>query len=269
MSLAEKRGLVSVHLDLLLVNKMFGAKLSGEYSIATQFSDLLRSMAGLISGVLGPVMMILYARGEYQKMASLTNSFVKCLSLSIAIPICIICVYSDQLISIWVGAEFSHLSKLVWIVTFPLIINLGVLPIFSINVAMKKIQIPSVMNVGLAILGFITSFFLIKFTSFGYYAIAVGFGMALTIKNAFFIPVYAAKIMKLPKVTFIRVRITTILFSAIYMSVLFILKANYHFNGIGFFALLIFLSISGLFFSLLFYNNNERSEVLSLLKRQR
>ncbi|EIG2908476.1 O69 family O-antigen flippase, partial [Escherichia coli] len=87
-----------IKMDLLLVNKFFGAKESGRYSIATQFSDLLRSFAGLMAGVLAPVIMILHAKNELERIVTVTKTFVMILSLTIAIPISIICVFSQELI---------------------------------------------------------------------------------------------------------------------------------------------------------------------------
>src|SRR5699024_7342097 len=111
------------------------------YSIATQFSDLLRSFAGLMAGVLAPVIMILHAKNELERIVTVTKTFVMILSLTIAIPISIICVFSQELIHFWLGQDIN-IQTLIWIVTFPLIINLGVLPLFSINVAFKKVKLP-------------------------------------------------------------------------------------------------------------------------------
>lgn len=126
--------------DLILVNSLSGSKANGEYSIATQFSDLLRSLAGLVAGSLGPMMVILYEEKKLEELTSLTITFVKFLSLTIAIPIIILCVYSKEILELWLGSGFVFLSPLICIVTLPLIINLGTLPILSINIAVKKFK---------------------------------------------------------------------------------------------------------------------------------
>ncbi|PBS88439.1 hypothetical protein A8112_25835, partial [Escherichia coli] len=169
--------------DLILVNSLSGSKANGEYSIATQFSDLLRSLAGLVAGSLGPMMVILYEEKKLEELTSLTITFVKFLSLTIAIPIIILCVYSKEILELWLGSGFVFLSPLICIVTLPLIINLGTLPILSINIAVKKIQVPALINFFLAIVGIIGSVVLFKTTTLGYYAVAISYVITLTIKN--------------------------------------------------------------------------------------
>ncbi|HBM7668331.1 TPA: oligosaccharide flippase family protein, partial [Enterobacter cloacae subsp. cloacae] len=132
--------------DLILVNMLMGSKANGEYSVATQFSDLLRSMAGLVASSLGPVMVIMYEKQQLKQLADITIAFVKFLSLTLAVPIIILCVYSKEILDLWLGADFVKLAPLMTLMVLPLIINLGTLPILSINIAVKKIKIPAVVN---------------------------------------------------------------------------------------------------------------------------
>lgn len=83
-------------------------------------------------------MVILFEKKKYEELTSLTITFVKFLSFTIAVPIIILCVYAKEILNLWLGPEFIHLSPLIIIVTLPLIINLGTLPILSINIAVKK-----------------------------------------------------------------------------------------------------------------------------------
>ena len=188
--------------DLILVNMLMGSKANGEYSVATQFSDLLRSMAGLVASSLGPVMVIMYEKQQLKQLADITIAFVKFLSLTLAVPIIILCVYSKEILDLWLGADFVKLAPLMTLMVLPLIINLGTLPILSINIAVKKIKIPAVVNIILALSGIFLSLIIYYKTSLGYYSIAIAYTLTLTIKNALFIPWYAAAIMNKPRYTF-------------------------------------------------------------------
>ncbi|WP_425337930.1 lipopolysaccharide biosynthesis protein, partial [Escherichia coli] len=184
-----------------------------KYSIITQFSDLLRSMAGLIGGVLGPVMMILYSRNEQEKMAEMTKIFMKAMSLTMAIPIVVICVFSKEIIELWVGPAYDNIAYLVWFIVFPLIINLGTIPLFTINIAMNKVKVPSILNVIFGCIGLLTALSLVNFYHMGLEGIALGFVLATTLKNSLFTPLYAAYILNLSKITFLAVHIRVIVFS--------------------------------------------------------
>lgn len=255
--------------DLLLINKLMGSRQNGDYAIATQFSDLLRSLAGLVAGSLAPVMMMLYEKKEYEKLTSLTISFVKLLSLCIAIPIVLLCVYSKEILFFWLGPDFVHLYKLVWVVTFPLIINLGTLPILSINLAVKKIKIPAMMNFLLACGGMILSLQLFYSTNLGYYAVAIAFAISLTIKNAIFIPWYAAGIINASKFTFFKTHITSLIFSFTFGCLAYLLKGVFTGSGIVLFLGGAVSAILGLIISLLFYSKKERVGIINLFMKKR
>lgn len=253
-----------IKMDLLLVNKFFGSKESGRYSIATQFSDLLRSFSGLMAGVLSPVIMILHARNEFERIITVTKAFIMVLSMTIAVPVSLICIFSNELIHFWIGHHIN-LDYLIWITMLPLIINLGVMPLFSINVAFKRVQIPALMNVVLALFGIVLSYIFIKTTNLSVMGIALGFSIALTFKNAIFIPIYAAKNLGINKFTFLWVHIRTILFAISYMMLLFLSKKFVSTKLAYFLIQLILLGIVGMFISLLFYSREERNYLFAML----
>ncbi|WP_338883814.1 hypothetical protein [Xenorhabdus sp. TH1] len=256
-----------IKMDLLLVNKFFGAKESGRYSIATQFSDLLRSFAGLIAGVLSPVIMILHAKNEFESIITVTKAFVMVLSLTIAIPVSIICIFSNELIYFWIGQQMN-IDYLMWVIMLPLIINLGVLPFFSINVAFKKVKIPALLNVVLALFGILISFILIRFTELQVLSIAIGFSVALTVKNAIFIPIYAAMNLSLNKLTFLGIHIRTVLFSASYMIILYSFKSILSSKLDIFLLELILLGILGGIASVIFYARDERKYLINMILKK-
>lgn len=255
--------------DLLVINKLMGSRHSGDYSIATQFSDLLRALAGLVAGSLGPVMMMLYEKKENEKLTALTLSFVKLLSLTLAIPIILLCIFSKEVLFFWLGSDFVHLYKLVWLVTLPLIINLGTLPILSINLAVKKIKLPAVMNFVLAFSGIILSLVLFYNTNLGIYTIAISFGFCLTIKNAFFIPLYAAKIINVSRFTFFKMHMISIIFSMLFACIAYFTKDLFIGSGILFLAKFALLGLTGLVLSFFFYSKKERTVFVDLFTKKR
>lgn len=254
--------------DLILVNSLMGSKANGEYSIATQFSDLLRSLAGLVASSLGPMMIILYEEKKYSKLTSMTIAFVKLLSLSLATPIILLCLFSREILRIWMGEQFVHLAPLVCLVTLPLIINLGTLPILSINLAIKKIQIPALVNCILAVVGIVTSLIIYNVTDIGYYAIAIAYVLTLTVKNAIFIPWYAAIILEIPKITFFKTHLNSIIFSIMFFILSYYSKNILSHHGVNVFVGIIVLGILGFIFSFFFYNRKEKIVFYNLFNRK-
>ncbi|PSV98598.1 lipopolysaccharide biosynthesis protein [Photobacterium iliopiscarium] len=257
--------------DLLIVNKMLGIESSSLYSLAIQFSDLLKIFAGVIGGVLGPVTMILYSTGKTKEMRDITFVFSKLMSLTCSILIILICFYSDSIIRLWIGDEYININGLVWAVTIPLIISVGVYPLFSVNVAMNKVNIPALLNLILGAIGILVAIVLIENTELGYYAVAISTGSMLVIKNLIFIPIYTANIMKIRVITFINIHLVTIVFSILSFAFLFLIKEffSYHINGyVSLFCVLISSGLLLLLLSLFFYTKSEIKSILDFFKNK-
>lgn len=186
--------LLFLQIDLIVVNRLFGPVAGGEYASVLQWNMLIRSMAGVLSGVLGPMLMIRYAQNRFGELERLSCLSVKLLGLALALPIGLTCGFSRPLLSLWLGAGFARLAPLMQIMLFHLVINLSILPLFNINVCYNKIRLPGVVTL---VMGALNLFLAIKLASvgnLGFYGVALAGGIVLSLKNAIFTPWYAAKI---------------------------------------------------------------------------
>ncbi len=203
--------LLFLSIDLIVVNLLFGATPAGRYAIALQWVILLRAVAGLLSGVLTPTILSYYARDQTDSLIRITKSAVKLMGLAMALPIGVICGFAPQLLTVWVGEEFSNLSPLMLLLIFHLSVNLAVLPLFSINVAYNRIRVPGVLTLVMGIGNISLAVALPLLTGWGYYGVAAAGAIVLTIKNALFTPWYAAKILGIEVHTFTRSMLSGVL----------------------------------------------------------
>lgn len=203
--------LLYLQIDLIVVNKLFGATAGGEYSIVLMWSTLIRGIAGIMAVVLTPVILSHYANDKIEEIISMSKSSVKFMGLAMALPIGLICGFSPLLLSLWVGPEFIRLWPLMFLHLLHLVINLSVSPLFSINVAFDKVKIPALVTFFMGICNLLLAIIFALFTNLGYYGVAVAGAIMLTAKNSLFTPVYAAKIMGIPYKIFIESMIPGIL----------------------------------------------------------
>ncbi len=191
-------------IDLIVVNKMLGAEAGGRYGAVMQWSSLLRSLAGVMAGVFGPTIFMLYARQDMTGLVRYSQQAVKFLGLTMALPIGIICGFSSSLLSVWLGPKFASLAPLMSLMTIHLAVNLSVLPLFNIRVATKRVRVPGIVtcvtgavNLGLALL-------LAGPVGWGMYGVAAAGAIMLTAVNLIFTPWYAAHVLDIPGGTFFR-----------------------------------------------------------------
>lgn len=181
--------------DIFIVNKLIGEHEAGSYAIVVQLSNLIRSALGVFSGLLGPIVISLYVKGDIEKLKSYIYIFVKFLTMISIIPISLIIYNSSIILNIWLGGDYDYLSTLVIILILPLFLNIGVVPLFSINTAYNKVKLPGIVSLVFGFIYLFTSYILVKYYGFGMNSIAISSILALSLKNAFFTPIYAAYIL--------------------------------------------------------------------------
>ncbi len=195
--------LLFLQIDLIVVNKLFGTVAGGEYSVVLTWSIMLRTIAGMLVGVLTPVILTYYAKERIDELISVSKSTVKLTGLAMALPIGYICGFAPQLLTLWVGPEFAKLSPLMVLMLSHLVINLPVMPLFSINVAYNKVKIPGIVTLIMGIGNFLLAVLIPYLTGWNYYGVALAGAIMLTLKNAFFTPWYATKVLEIPRSTFL------------------------------------------------------------------
>jgi membrane protein EpsK len=199
---SEIGSLFYLQIDLIVVNKLFGTVAGGEYSIALTWSILLRAIAGMLIGALTPILITYYAKEQIEELVNVSKIAVKLTGYAMALPIGYICGFAPQLLSLWVGPEFAKLSPLIFIMLCHLVINLPVMPLFAINISYNKVRIPGIITFFMGLGNILLAIIIPYITGWGYYGVAIAGAIMLTLKNAFFTPWYATKVVGISRVTF-------------------------------------------------------------------
>jgi membrane protein EpsK len=203
--------LLFLQIDLIVVNLLFGATVAGEYAVVFLWVTLIRGIAGTLSGILNPMILTYYAKEKFDQIIQVSRSAVKGLGLFIALPIGLICGFAPQILTLWVGPQFADIAPLIWVLTLPMVINLCVMPLFVINVAFNKVRIPGIVTLFMGIGNVILAFSLPLLMGWGFYGVAVAGAIMLTLKNTFFTPWYATKVMGISSNTFTKSMISGLL----------------------------------------------------------
>jgi O-antigen/teichoic acid export membrane protein len=207
--------LLLFQMDIILVNKLFGVAAGGEYAIVLIWNAVVRAAAGMLAGVLTPLILTYYAKNKFDELVSISKSAVRVMGLTMALPIGLICGFSSPILSFWVGPDFVRLSPLMWILLSHLAINMSVLCLFPINVAFNKLRIPALATIVSGIANLLLSVILSTKTGCGYYGVAVAGAIVLTIRHFFFVPMYATKVLGISsnpfKIPMIQVFMSTVI----------------------------------------------------------
>ena len=122
---------------------------------------------------------------------------------SLALPIGFLCGFAPVILLFWLGPKYVHLTPLLWLLTFHLVLTMAILPLFSINIAFTQIRIPAVFTFILGVGHLVIAFGLPIITGLGVYGVALAGVLVIFVRHIIFIPWWGAKILKLPAFTFI------------------------------------------------------------------
>jgi len=188
--------------DLIVVNAYFGAAMTGGYGSVAQFSYLLEFLISAAATVIRPVILIKYADKYLVGLQRLVSQAIKLLGLALALPVGLLCGFSRPLLAVWLGPSYDYLGILLVAIIFHQALNLSVRPLLDVQNAFNKVRWPGIVTL---LSGGATLVLAILFAAWGRWGavgVALAGGMAWTAKNGLYMPIYTARIMKLPWWTF-------------------------------------------------------------------
>ncbi len=195
--------LLFLQIDVWVCNRFIGPDAAGEYAAVLQWPLLIRQGGAVMSSVIAPMILICFARGEIANLLRISKLAVRSLSLFLAVPIGVMCVFSSSLLTMWLGPAFTHLAPLMILMLFHLVVNVGALPLFNIQVAMNKVKLPAIVTLVMGILNLVLAILLVTYFKLGVFGVAIAGAVVLTAKNALFTPIYAARIQRVPWYSFL------------------------------------------------------------------
>lgn len=189
--------------ELFIVNLLYGANATGRYGAILLFPATIRSAAQIISSTLAPPVMERYARNDMEGVIRIVSRAVRLLGVLMALPLGLICGFSAPLIKIWLGPEFVDLHLILIVLTAHLCVNITILPLFPLQVMVKKVRVPGLVTLVMGIVNVLLAVILGNpELGLGILGIAMAGAIVLSLKNAIFTPAYGAHILNKSKLIF-------------------------------------------------------------------
>jgi membrane protein EpsK len=113
----------------------------------------------------------------------------------LALPIALMCGFAEPLLRLWLGAGFSNLHPLLFLMAIHLCINVPILPLLGLQLATNRVKVPAVVTMVMGIANLGLALVLAGPMHWNLYGIAAAGAIMLTLKNVFFTPIYAAHVL--------------------------------------------------------------------------
>ncbi|ABN07065.1 polysaccharide biosynthesis protein [Methanocorpusculum labreanum Z] len=189
---------------LIITNIVLGSIVATEFSLVLTWNTLIVGLLGLITTCFSPMIFSYRAKDNKESMVTFTAFSVKIVTLLTALLVGLVCVFSSQLMTIWVGQNYADLSLLVWITVIASIFMVQFSCCGSITAAYIRVRTPGLIYLVAGGFNVILALTLSLVFNMGIYGIALATTITTLITDGLFGPIYAAHILKAPLITFVK-----------------------------------------------------------------
>jgi membrane protein EpsK len=191
-------------IDLLVANRLFGAELAGKYAAVLALPMLIRTLGATIGIVFQPTATYYYARQDNDGLVTYIRRAVKCVGLMLALPIGLMCGFSEPLLRLWLGPAFGEWGWLLFLMAAHLCVNMAINPLLGLQLTVNRMKVPGMVGLALGVANLGLALLLAGPMQWGLYGIAAAGALTLTLKHALFTPLYDARVLGKPWFTFLR-----------------------------------------------------------------
>jgi membrane protein EpsK len=184
-----------LNIDVLVANRLFGPEQSGKYAAVLQLPYLIRLLGTTVVAVFSPTVLYYFARNDLEGLMLFLRRAIKCLGLVLALPIALMCGFSEPLLRSYLGPGFSEFGPLLFLMAAHLCINVAVLPLLGLQLAANRVKTPAIVTVVMGAANLGLALLLAGPAGWGLYGIAAAGAIMLTAKNVCFTPAYGAHIL--------------------------------------------------------------------------
>lgn len=210
MSLAQLSNVLLSSVDLLICNLTLGATAMGVLSLAKTIPHCLANLISSMAGVFTPHFTILYVKNDRYELAAEVNRSSRIMSFLLTVPIAGFIVFGTQFYTLWqptkTAEEIGLLQTLSVLNCVVYLFSVHTQCMTMLNSVCNKMKLPVLVSIVTGLVSTAMTVLILRFGNLGENGIYVIAGMSsalISLKSAFFVPLYAAHILKVKWWTFL------------------------------------------------------------------
>lgn len=189
--------LLILNTDYMIINKFLGSAAVTDYSLAARWNETIRGIITAAVAVIMPLATSLQAKGLLAELRGLVTRSLRIVIVMLMAPCFLLCIFSKDLLLVWVGKDFTQVSLLFWPSVLPLIWILIELPLRYILNALGIVKGPALGGLIAAIINLLLSVSFVTIFKMGSFGVAMATAVSLTIYSVIFLPYYTYKEIKI------------------------------------------------------------------------
>lgn len=195
--------LMFIQTSLILVNLFLGAEMESEFSIVANMISMINTACMALTAAGEPLIYRYYNERNKEMLWSTLSLFTKFVGLIVVFPIVYIFIFTSQVLNVWIGSEYNYIV-LMTMIMIPANISVCSMHIlnclFLVESKLKEVSIATcVIGAGNVLLACIMLMVMDDPV-----AASIAWSISILVLNAVFIPLYAARIMEISPITFVK-----------------------------------------------------------------
>jgi membrane protein EpsK len=191
-SLAAYAGsLVLLSVELVIINRMIGAREGGIYAALLLWSGMIRTLAASAAAVFSQPMVHVYAREGRDELFRYAMRAVRLVGVVVLIPVVAIGGSAEPLLRLWLGRDVGAYWPLLVVLVFHLASNTAGTPFIWALQTVAKVRLLGIATCAAGVVTVVLAVSLVKVTTLGMYGVAIAGALVLTILAACFVPLHA------------------------------------------------------------------------------
>lgn len=233
-----------------IINRFIDADMAGIYAAIMIIPNSLTTLIIVGLNNLAPMASTYYAKGQHEQLFRLMKLSMKLSGLFFAVPLGFFYVFAGDVLTVWLGPQYAVYGWIVVVTMLGGIFSYVTIPLNNLRTVLNKVRVPGLMFCLLGGLSLVTGFMAGVKLGYGIAGVIVANVVCLAIYSWLFVPLYGAKIMHKPDVTFFAAypwTLVTVIFACLVSYVLKCVFGAFVFWG-GLFVYVCICEILGLVF---------------------
>lgn len=205
-SVVSKIGiLMFIQTSLILVNLYLGSDEEGYFAVVVTMMTMVNTSCLTVSEVVTPIIYRAYSSGRMDRLLNISKTALKFIALIVAFPVAYICIFSSQILTVWVGADFAdHLSLTVSAMILVQVAGCCTNAVSTIPTLMLKVRPVALMTVMIGVVNIALGAILMTYTDLGSLGAGLAWMVSIVFMDAIFYPLFTAKILSVNKSSYYR-----------------------------------------------------------------
>lgn len=187
--------LLFLQASLIVANVCLGTVAEGRLSLVVNIVMMVSSGCMTLTNIFNPYYYRSYSKSDMDGVAAMAVTSIRLTSVIIACPLAFICIFSSEVMTAWVGAEYSDLGPVIWAMLLLLVMQASVTSADTVTVLTLKVRDLALMSMAIGVLNIILGVILALYTDLGILGIAVSYGITMTLRSCVYYPRYVSGLM--------------------------------------------------------------------------